>query len=69
MATRSKATTVVDETVTDGVVLETEPATTEEAPAAPEATTDAAAESLRTEDVPSAPVPPSAPPAPGVPPS
>jgi RNA polymerase primary sigma factor len=35
MATRSKATTVVDETVTDGVVLETEPATTEEAPAAP----------------------------------
>jgi len=35
MATRSKATTVVDETVTDGAVLETEPATTEEAPAAP----------------------------------
>jgi RNA polymerase primary sigma factor len=36
MATRSKATTVVDETVTDGAVLETEPATTEEAPTAPE---------------------------------
>ncbi|TWX40631.1 RNA polymerase sigma factor [Frigoribacterium sp. ACAM 257] len=36
MATRSKATTVVDETVTDGAVLENEPATTEEAPSAPE---------------------------------
>jgi RNA polymerase primary sigma factor len=35
MATRSKATTVVDETVTDGAALETEPTTTEEAPAAP----------------------------------
>jgi RNA polymerase primary sigma factor len=34
MATRSKATTVVDETVTDDAALETEP-TTEEAPAAP----------------------------------
>jgi len=41
----------------------------EEAPVAPEATTDAAAESPSPEDVPSAPVPPSAPPAPGVPPS
>ncbi|QCQ17626.1 ABC transporter ATP-binding protein [Microbacterium sp. RG1] len=39
----------------------------EEPPAAPEATADAAAESVTAEDVPSAPVPPSAPPAPGVP--